>query len=189
MGNQQLMNTNLGTGSIPTAFQFNIARCKNCQLEKNMPQKIESRTKPDLSPLQRAVHPSKDTMSDDILTLLTAGGLPDPVIIHGYSFKASNIFACLVLKVDKRPTEFVIAVMSMEYLGSNLETKGGTALLSAMDGEFSVREAEATWARSLISSNGELTRHSIMPAANPAIRASETCTLSSSRPSDEEVCE
>ncbi|CAI9754357.1 unnamed protein product [Fraxinus pennsylvanica] len=80
------------------------------------------------------------------------------------------------IKVDRRLTELLIAFMSSEYPGSNLEIKGGITFISATDGWRGMREAEATWAQSLISSNGELTRDSTLPAANPAIRALETCT-------------
>lgn len=137
---------------------------------------MESRTNPGLRPLHRAPHPSKLTTSAGLQTLLSGGGLPDSVIIHRYSFNESIVLACLVIKVDKRPTELLIAFMSSEYPGSNLEIKGGTAFISATDGWRGMREAEATWAQSLISSNGELTRDSTLPAANPAIRALETCT-------------
>lgn len=60
---------NLGGGSIETAFQSSIAWCRTCQLEKNMPQKMESRNIPDRIPLHKAPHPSKEMISEGLLTL------------------------------------------------------------------------------------------------------------------------
>ncbi|KAL2513150.1 Uncharacterized protein Adt_18750 [Abeliophyllum distichum] len=88
-----------------------------------MPPKIESRTNPGLRPLHRALHPSKVMTFDGLLTLLTSGGLLDSVIIHGYSFNASIVLACIVVKVDKRPTELLIVLMSNKYTVSNLAIK------------------------------------------------------------------
>lgn len=124
---------NLGKGSIPAAFHSIIAPCKNCQLEKNMPPKMESWTNPGLRPLHRAPHPSKLMTSDSLLTLLTGGGLPDPVIIHGYSFHASIVLACLVVKVDKRPTELLIAFCQVNIQAVILQLKE-EQLISATDG-------------------------------------------------------
>uniref|UniRef100_A0A7C9F8Z2 Uncharacterized protein n=1 Tax=Opuntia streptacantha TaxID=393608 RepID=A0A7C9F8Z2_OPUST len=72
-----------GGGSIPTAFQLSIARCRNCQLPKNIPPKTESRTIPARRPLHSAPQPSKRITSMGRLTSVTAGGLPEPVIIQG----------------------------------------------------------------------------------------------------------
>lgn len=103
---------NLGGGFIPAAFQSSIAWCRNCQVEKNMPLNTESRTIPGRSPLQNVLHPSKDIMSDGLLTLETDGGLPDPVIVHGYSSKALVTFVFLVFRMEMRPTYRSNALLS-----------------------------------------------------------------------------
>ena len=99
--------SNLGIGSIPTAFQLSITSCINCQPLKNTPPKIESRTSPDLISLQfhNAPHPSKEMMLDGFQTSQTNGAFPNPVIIHGYSSKAPSRFGCLPVRVDKRVTK------------------------------------------------------------------------------------
>lgn len=63
--------------------------------------------------------------------------------------------------------------MFWEYPGSNFAIEGEMMAFSTTDVELGIREAEVTWARSLISSNGELTSDSTAPEAIPANRASE----------------
>lgn len=103
---------NLGGGFIPAAFQSSIAWCRNCQVEKNTPPNTESRTIPERRPLHNVLHPSKDIMSDGLLTLETDGGLPDPVIVHGYSSNALVRFVFLAFRVEMRPIYWSNALLS-----------------------------------------------------------------------------
>lgn len=139
-----------------------------------MPLKTESRTTPDRIPLHNALHPSKEMTSNGLLTSQTDGGLPDPVIIHGYSCKAPIILGCLVARVDKRLTDWFSALLSGENPCSNLAIKGEPVPFSVTEVEVGMREADLTCSRSLKSSNGELMSDSAAPATMPAIRASET---------------
>ncbi len=148
-----------------------------------MPLKTESRTTPDRIPLHNALHPSKEMTSNGLLTSQTDGGLPDPVIIHGYPCKAPIILGCLVVRVDKRLTDWFSALLSAEYPGSNLAIIGATVPLSVTEVTLGMREADLTCSRSLKNSNGELMSDSAKPATMPAIKASETWTKLSSRPS------
>lgn len=74
--------------------------------------------------------------------------------------------------MDKRPTEWLSALMSGEYPRSNFAIEDETTVFS----EFGIREAVVTCARIVKSSNGEVISDSIAPDAIPASRASETYT-------------
>lgn len=93
----------LGLGLILTAFQVSITVCRNCQVEKNIPPNTQSRAIPDLSPLQRAPHPSSNITLEGRCTSDGNGGFPEPVSIHGCCFRAPNMSGCLEKDQIKGP--------------------------------------------------------------------------------------
>ena len=163
----------LGSGFILTAFQVSIAVCMNCQVEKNIPPKTQSRAIPGLSPLHRAPHPSSDITLEGSCTSDGNGGFPEPVSIHGCCFRAPNMSGCFGERSDKRFMVLLHTLMSGTYPGNSLESSGNDSCATFAGPTGLEGITELTWFRSLKSSKGAQKKASTAPAAMPANIASE----------------